>query len=157
MKYIIILFFYFFIIGCKQMDISSFKILYFKNGQEIELDNYQSEKIIQNISKLFLGADQIIQQIVSEDFIKQVKEENEVIEISFTNVIELKSEKLGSYKIKKLLIPLSGDYVGNEEFPSVIIFAANDKGYITGPLGCSFGLEYIENIKIELLSHIKKE
>lgn len=136
---------------CNQMDKSSYTINYFNNGEPIIIDNHNRDEFISNVTELFFNTNEVIRQIVTSDLITEIKKENECIEVVFDNLITVKSKKLGNFKIKKILVPLSGKYIGNQESPSAIILIANDKGYITGPLGCKNGLQYVEGIKRALL------
>lgn len=135
---------------CNQMDKSTYTIQYFNNGETVTVDCHIPNEFIANISELFYNTDEMIQLIVTQDLINSIKKENKCIEVVYDNLISVKSKKLGSFKIKKILIPLSGKYIGNQESPSAIIFIANDKGYITGPLGCKNCLQFVEGIKYAL-------
>jgi type IV secretory pathway protease TraF len=132
------------------MDQSINKVEYFKNGVKYELKEIKSVELNKNILGLFNDSEQVISLIVTEEFISEFKKNNEGIEVTFDELTTLKSKELGSYRIRKLLIPISSKNVGNENPSFVIIFVANEKGYITGPLGCPNGYKYIRGIKKSL-------
>jgi hypothetical protein len=132
------------------MEFSINKIEYFKNGIKHELKDFNNLDVKKNILGLFNGTEQVIKLLVSEDFISDFIKNNEGIEVTFHEMTTLESKHLGKYKLIKLLIPLSGKYIGKESSPSVIIFVADQKGYFTGPLGCPDGYQFVIGLKKSL-------
>jgi hypothetical protein len=132
---------------CNKMHNDSLSIQYFNSGKTFQIVNYNNEELLKSIEGLIQNVEQRIQLIVSPKTIDATKNDSECTEITFNENITLKSKRLGTITMTKLLIPLSGKYVGDERSPSVIIFIANKDGYITGPLGCSNCLQYINDIK----------
>jgi len=133
--------------SCSSVEDSSFTVEYFNKGEVILLDKYQEDDFAFNINGIIRATDERIQLIVTKDLITQLKEENECIEISFSKLLKVRSKKLGILRVEKLLVPLSGKYIGDELSPSGIVFIADEKGYVTGPLGCKNCLKYIKAIK----------
>jgi len=129
------------------------EVKYIKKGESQVINNYDSNELLTNLQDLIYYSDEYISLYITTDIIKTVKSV-EAVEISFKKNTKIKSKHLGKYNISKILIPLSGDYVGDPGSPSVIIFLSNENGYISGPLGCSSGLQYTEKIKEAL--NIKK-
>ena len=127
------------------------RITYYCQGKSERIADFDAEALSQNIINLISSADDKMRLYVSSDLIKEVKKENESVEIRFTSICAFESKLLGKYKLKGLLIPLCGKYVGDESSPSAIIFVANQKGYISGPLGISAGLPYVNGIRASIL------
>ncbi|KQC09199.1 MAG: hypothetical protein APR54_13085 [Candidatus Cloacimonas sp. SDB] len=141
--------------GCKNMEQAETDIIYFENGAETEIDlnsKEDQEKLINLINELMLGTDDMLRLLVSQDRIDQLKNEASGIEVSFNNVIRLHSEELGDHDVKKILIPFSGEFVGDYNDSMATIFLAND-GYMSGPLRNTQGLPKVNEIKELLLKN----
>ncbi len=69
---------------------------------------------------------------VDEERIASLKRTDTVLEIIFDKPTLLKSKEFGEFSVERVLIPMSGDFVGNAADPVITLFPAND-GYLTGP------------------------
>jgi hypothetical protein len=85
------------------------------------------------LESLFYNTDDMMKLHVDSSRIFQIMKNETGIEVSFSKERLFASKEFGSYKIKKLLIPFTGDFAGNEQSQVVTIFPA-DEGFFSGPL-----------------------
>jgi len=143
------------LIGCKNMEHNNTDIIYFENGTETEINLTSAkdqEQFHQLINELILGTDDMLRLLVSQDRIDQLKKEASGIEVSFKDDIRLHSEEMGDHDVDKILIPFSGEFVGDYNDSMATIFLAKN-GYISGPLRNTNGLPIVNEIKELLLKN----
>ncbi|MBN1327194.1 MAG: hypothetical protein JW996_04530 [Candidatus Cloacimonetes bacterium] len=128
-------------------------ISYFENGTEIQItlnSEEDQEKLFTLINELILSTDDMLRLLVSQDRIDQLKQEASGIELSFKDNIRIHSKEMGDHDVDKILIPFTGEFVGDYNDRMATIFLAND-GYISGPLRNMNGLPKVNEIKDLLL------
>ena len=77
------------------------------------------------------------------------------IEIEYKEKRIFKSDEFGSFMVKRILIPFSGEYTGNEQFPVITVFLGNED-FLSGPLRNSNGLKEVKIIR-QMILNAKKE
>lgn len=132
---------------CNSMNDSDLSLTYFNKGKAIVIKEYEKEVLMDKITELISSLNQPISLIVTKELIDKIKNDDECLEIIFDRPTVFKLGNNRKMEISKLLIPLSGKYVGNEKSPSDIIFLGNNDGYITGPMGCKDCLGTVITIK----------
>ena len=111
------------------------KIIYFSSGKvnKPEISKSDQIKISQILTKLFSNCDEAWKLYISDDRINEIKKSDSGVEIFLGKTIVYKTKSLGNYKIKKIMIPFTGDFAGSEKSSEVTIFAG-EKEYFTPPL-----------------------
>jgi len=89
---------------------------------------------------------------VSEQLIESLKTEEAVLEIIWDSPQVFPSEEFGDHQLTQVLLPLSGDYIGNSEDSVITLFIGGIAGYETGPLRYSDGYELLMQLKRRLLN-----
>jgi len=147
MKSTIIILLLVLLIGCKK-EMNIMKISYYSNFkvQNPKLSEKQQEEILNLVTDLISSSDDLLRLAVNDATIDQIKENETSFEIIFEEYNVFTSDKLGTEKIKKILFPLSGDFIGNEKDPVITIFLG-DESYFSGPYRNYNGLEKLFKIK----------
>lgn len=106
---------------------------YYQNGKKTQIKTHKKE-LIEKINQLVENADEDFLLIVTPEMIRNIKQEDTCLEIEYKQYHLIKTQRPRHYKIKKMLIPLSGEYAMNEKSKGAMIFLG-DKEYFSGPLG----------------------
>jgi hypothetical protein len=124
------------------------KIIYFNAGKEnkIELSKSDQKKISQILIRLFSKCTEGLSLYINEDRIKEIKKNNSGAEIILGKAAVFKTKSLGNYRINKLMIPFSGDFIGNEKAPVITIFGG-EKEYFTPALINHNGLDKVKELE----------
>lgn len=124
------------------------KISYYSNSkaQNPKLSVKQEEEILNLVTDLISSSNDILKLLVDESRIEEIKQNETAIEIIFDEYKIFTSDELGTDKVKKLFLPLSGDFIGNNEDPVITIFLG-DESYFSGPYRNENGLETLNKIK----------
>ena len=132
-------------------DSSDMQIYLYKKGEKIKLDNSSLNLSEINIllNSLIKNADEFMRLYMDEDRFKSLKKEESVVEFIFKNEINILSNHLGELRFKRVLIPLTGDFVGNEKSPNTTLFIGDDK-YFPEPISNQNGYGDLLKLKLEL-------
>ncbi|HVO75242.1 MAG TPA: hypothetical protein VMT35_14525 [Ignavibacteriaceae bacterium] len=143
--------------GCKEQD-KEIQIIYFEKGKKFEInDKYISLKEIQNIiDSLFLTADDMLKVKVDSSRIIGIINNESGIEIEYKEKRIFNSEEFGSFMLKKILLPFSGEYIGNEQYPVITIFLG-EEDFLSGPLRNSKGLKEVKIIQQMILNAKRRQ
>lgn len=133
--------------GCTKND-TSFKVFYYQDNKtyNVNLDKKSMEEVYNLVKELAYNTDDMLKLIVTSSRIEELKNKETVIEVIFNNFIYIDSRVFGRIKAKKVLIPLSGDFIGGGTSLMTTIFYA-ENNYSSGPLRNSNGLPIVEKIK----------
>ena len=152
-------FFFFLLISLiktNAMDIPlEMKIIYFNSGKETitEISKTDRNKISGILQNLFSDCTEGLTLYIDEDRIKQIKKNNSGIEVILKKAKVFKTKSLGNYRILKILIPFTGDFIGNAKSPSVTIFGG-EKDYFTPALVNYAGLNKVKELEM-IIRHVK--
>lgn len=133
--------------SCREK-VKNARIVIYQQGKETvlnpELAGY--EDVIKTAENLLITADDLLRLIVDFELIQKIKKEESAIEIIYPEPIELPS----SYNREvihpdRILIPLSGEFVGKEENPPAVIFHGYPE-YSSGPYVNSKGIAELMRI-----------
>jgi hypothetical protein len=111
------------------------KIIYFSDGKEnkTKISKPDQIKISQILTKLFSNCDEAFKLYISDERINEIKKTDSGVEIFLGKSIVYKTKSLGNYKVKKIMIPFTGDFARDEKSSEATIFAG-EKEYFTPPL-----------------------
>ncbi len=133
--------------NCKAED-NPMKIITYKNGQtsEVKISNDEGDKVKTILSDLLAKTDDMLRVHFDEDRINGLKLQENCIEIVLDSTQKFTTGFLGDVVIKKVLLPLSGDYQASEKIDIVTIIIGEDE-YSSGPLTASGGFKLLEELK----------
>lgn len=134
--------------GCND-GTNNMSINYFENGNRIlvEFDNKTKADVLAHLSELFLKTTDRLRVHLSENRIEHLKETEKLIEIKLDSAMTFNSIQYGDKIIDLILLPLSGDFIGDENNPIITMIVGN-KTYSTGPYRNKNGFETLNKIKL---------
>jgi len=137
--------------SCKEKH-QNIKVIFYHHGQETTLDPELSGfwNLIKTAEDLLITADGMMRLAVEPELINKIKREERVIEIIYPKPVELNinRNKLTIHP-DRLLIPLSGELVGEGENPQAVIFHGYP-AYSAGPYTNRKGIGELEKILHEM-------
>ena len=140
-----------FIFSCKEKA-HNVRITYYHQEREAALDPELPGfwDLIKEAEDLLVTADGILRLDVPPELVDKIKREEIVIEIIYPRPIEL-TIKRNRYTIHpdRLLIPLSGEFVGGGENPQAVIFHGYP-AYSAGPYTNSEGIGKLKRILLKM-------
>ncbi|HZW39378.1 MAG TPA: hypothetical protein VFF33_08780 [Ignavibacteriaceae bacterium] len=141
--------------GCTKND-TSFKVFYYQDNKtyNVNLDKKSMEEVYNLFKELAYNTDDMLKLIVTSSRIEELKKKESLIEVVFNDFIYFDSKVFGKIKAKKVLIPLSGDFIGSGTSSMITIFYA-ENNYSSGPLRNSKGLPLVEKIKNIIKSKVQ--
>jgi hypothetical protein len=95
-----------------------------------------ADSLVELTLKLFKNCDLQYELIVNQELTDSIRENNSCLEIEFPELIIVETKINIKYKIRKVLIPLSGKFYDGSESANVVLFLG-DSEYFSGPLGNS--------------------
>lgn len=120
---------------CGKQNSDGFKIYLYDKGikSEIKLSSSEQSELPGIIHEMFSDINSEMRLHVDTERAESIKNENKACEIVFDEEISLKTKNKGSYKIQRLMIPLSGDLSGDPN-ENRIIFLTGNPEYSGSPL-----------------------
>jgi hypothetical protein len=138
-------------LSCKEQR-QDMKIIYYHRGEEIILNPTLTgfTDLIKTVENLLINADDMLRLAVEPEMINKMKKEERVLEIIYPNPIELTiNRNRDTIHPDRLLIPLSGEFVGKNENPPATIFHGYPE-YSAGPYSNHNGLEGLNKILYDM-------
>lgn len=156
MKTLLYLLIVFLNFSCKHENIDM-KIVLHKDGtsQALNLSSEATNRVNKLISDIFLGTDEVLKIYFSEERIEELKTAEEALEILYAEPILLPTKGFDLLRVKKILLPLSGELIGNKVNPEITIIAGEEE-YDSTPLRNIHGYELLMQLKILILSSNKE-
>ena len=150
MKFILLFFTAFTFFNCTK-DSNDMQIYLYEKGGKTKLDNslLNLAEIGILLNSIIKNADQFMRLYMDEDRFESLKKEESVAEFVFHEEINILSNQLGELKFKRVLIPLTGEFVGNEKSPNTTLFIGGDK-YFPEPISNQNGYGDLLRLKQEL-------
>lgn len=133
--------------SCKKKK-ESIKIIFYHQGQETILDPELTEffDLIKTAEILLVTADDMLKLMVDPELIEKIKKKDSALEIIYPKPIELTSDyDKQSIHPDRILIPLSGEFVREEENAPAVIFHGYP-AYSSGPYTNSKGMKELKEI-----------
>lgn len=151
-KYIFLFLIAFTILCCQEEDLDDMKVTYFEQGRETDI-NFRSkaelEQLQDLITDLIAGTNDVLRLLVNNERVEQIKNENNGIEIKFSELIIIHSNELADYQVDGLLIPFTGEFADTDENGVATVFLA-DEVYVSGPLRNPSGMKLVNQIEVLL-------
>lgn len=127
------------------------QIYLYEKGEKTKLDNsfLNLTEIVILLNSMIKNADEFMRLYMDEDRFESLKKEESVVEFIFQKEVVIVSNQLGELKFKRALIPLTGEFVGNEKSPNTTVFIGDDK-YFPEPISNKNGYVDLVKLKTEL-------
>jgi hypothetical protein len=109
---------------------------YYRQGErtEVQLTPECGRQVPELLAGLMAGTTEMVRLLVSAERIESIRNRS-AIEFIFQDPRRFESRILGEQVLNRVLVPLDdSDYIGNPARPFVILFIANETGYLSGPL-----------------------
>jgi hypothetical protein len=137
---------------CKAED-SPMKIFTYVNGvkSEVQLKSEQNNRVNQILSDLLIKTDDLLRVHFDDERIVEIKSIEKCIEIIFDKEKIFNTGFFGETSIKKVLIPLSGDFQASEKIDIVTVIIGVEE-YSSSPLTASGGFKLIQELEALLFS-----
>jgi hypothetical protein len=132
------------------------QIYLYKKGEKIKLDNssLNLSEINNLLNSLIKNANEFMRLYMDEDRFESLKKKEAVVEFIFKNEISILSNHLGELKFKRVLIPVTGDFVGNVKSANTTLFIGDDK-YFPEPISNQNGYGDLLKLKLELEREVR--
>lgn len=132
-------------------DSNDMQIYLYKKGEKTKLDNslLNPSEINNLLNSLIKNTDEFIRLYMDEDRFESLKKEESAVEFIFDEEKSIHSAQLGELKFKRVLIPFSGDFIGDEKSPNTTLFIGDDK-YFPEPLNNSNSYQNLLKLKAEI-------
>lgn len=133
--------------NCKKEQ-SDMTVIIFKGGKSFDytLSLEDKERVNEIVRNIFLGIDQNLKLYFSEQRLKDFKNSEEVLEIIYSKPVVLTTKEFGSFKVKKIIFPLTGDFIGSANNPEITI-VTGEEGYDSTPLRNTSGYALLMHLK----------
>jgi hypothetical protein len=138
--------------NCKKEQ-SDMTVIIFKYGKSFDykLSLEDKERVNEIVKNIFLGIDQNLKLYFSEQRLKELKNSEEVLEIIYSKPVLLTTKEFDSFNVKKIIFPLTGDFIGNANSPEVTIITGEEE-YDSTPLRNTGGFVLLMQLKDFLYS-----
>jgi hypothetical protein len=135
-------------------DSTGMKAFYHKDGKaaECRLSPADQERALAVLNELFAGTDDMLRVRVSEQLVNRIRSSETALEFLFDKPHVFTSRTHGKYSVTRLLLPVSGDFAGPKNSSMSTVFAANEEGFISGPLRNSQGGPLLAKLQVFLSS-----
>ena len=150
MKLFLLFFIAFTFFNCTK-DSNDMQIYLYKEGEKTKLDNslLNLSEISILLNSLIKNSDELIRLYMDEDRFEYLKKEESAVEFIIEKETVIISSQLGELKFKRVLIPLSGEFAGNEKSANIIFFIGDDK-YFPEPINNKNGYGDLAKLKLEI-------
>lgn len=140
--------------NCKEGQ-SEMTVTIFKHGKTINytLSSQDEKKINELVKEIFMGIDENLKLYFDADRLKDMVNSEEVLEIIYTKPIKISTKEFGSFNLKKIIFPLTGDFIGNSNSLEITIIPGEEE-YDTTPLRNTSGYNLLMSLK-ELIESSK--
>jgi hypothetical protein len=129
----------------KRQDI---KIIYYDKGKEIVIGSKLTgyDDLISATENLLVGSDDMLRLAVDPELIRKIKEQDSSIEVIFPHPTEFRISYFDKVvRPDRILIPLSGEFAGEEDNPLAVIFLGYPD-YSSGPYTNHKGISELKQI-----------
>lgn len=134
-------------------DSKGMKTLIHKSGKAVEcrLGPVDQHKALVLLNELFSGTDDMLRVRVTEQMVERIRSTETALEFVFDKPTAFTSRTKGKYSVRRLLLPLSGDYAASDKSSLSTVFVANEEGFISGPLRNSQARPLLQKLQVLLL------
>jgi len=133
--------------NCKKEQ-SDMTVIIFKDGKSFNytLSLEDKERVNEIVKNIFLGIDQNLKLYFSEQRLKELKNSEEVLEIIYSKPVLLTTKEFDSFNVKKIIFPLTGDFIGSANSPEITIITGEEE-YDSTPLRNTNGYNLLNELK----------
>ncbi len=155
MKLLIYFLFGIIICNCKQGN-ADMKITLYNKGEVInyKLTPGEKEKVNEMVRNIFGGIDEVYRLYFEEERLEELKNTEEVLEIIYNEPFLFTTKEFGTFPVKKIAIPITGDFIGNAENPEITIICGEEE-YDSTPFRNTTGYKLLIQLK-ELIDAAKE-
>ena len=129
------------------------KITLYNKGEVMnyKLTSGDKEKVNEMVRNIFGGIDEVLKLYLSDERLEELKNSEEVLEIIYNEPFVFTTKEFGTFPVKKIAIPLTGDFIGNEDNPEITIITGEEE-YDSTPFRNTTGYGLLMQLK-ELLEN----
>jgi hypothetical protein len=155
MKFLLYLLLGISIYNCKQEDVDM-KIMLYNKGAVVnyKLASDEKEKVNEMVKSIFSGIDEVLKLYFDENRLEDLKTSGEVLEIIYNEPFVFTTKEFGTFPVKKIAIPLTGDFIGNTDNPEITIITGEEE-YDSTPFRNTTGYGLLMQLK-ELLENARE-
>ena len=139
-----------------QVDDKEFKVVYFDKKIQQNIKINEPNQFLELINNLVLGVDDLYKLIVTNETIKEIKDNNSGIEILFSNEMSIDLAIGTTLKFKKILIPFVNKSDSTEKASEAVLYCGGKK-YFTPPYVNSKGSLILEEIRAICIDSMNKK
>jgi hypothetical protein len=127
------------------------QIYLYEKGKKSKLDNKSLNlpEISGLLNSMIINSDEFMRLYMDEDRFEYLEKEESAVEFVLEKETVIVSSQLGELKFKRVLIPLSGDFAGNEKSANITLFIGDDK-YFPEPINNKNGYSDLAKLKLEI-------
>jgi len=136
-----------------QGDSKGMKAISYVNGTIVErpLSASEQKSAAVILEDLFAGTEEMLRVHVSDETIDAIRKTDTAVEFVFDTPVNFTSRMRGTFAVRRLLLPVTGDYAGSATDPVTTLFVADEQGFISGPLRNPVGRPLVLKLR-ELVS-----
>lgn len=126
---------------------SATEIIIYNKGvsDKVEFTADQEKKIQEIVKDIYEKADKTVSFNITKDNINEIKSKNRCVEIIFDGSFMFNNSAIGPSVVKKMLIPLNGNYAGDIQ-KGILTFFTGQDNYDGKSYSNSNGVKYIEQM-----------
>jgi hypothetical protein len=127
---------------------ATMQLTYYHLGKrsDLHLSHAEQSKLLALVSELFDGANDMLRVHVDDERMGGLRKKETCLEIFLRSPLTLKSRAGRTYVVRKIFIPLSGDFAGTEKEPLATIILGDER-YFSGPLNNPAGSPILRKIQ----------
>lgn len=133
-------------LGCRSMDSKEVKLTYWEAGKsrEIKLNQEELQQLKQTVDELIINTNDMLRLLVNDEKINSLKSSGKGLEITYPEVTIIESEQFGKFKVDKIYLPFSGEFVGEKDDMATVFMG--EGSYFSGPLRNPKGKKNLKEI-----------
>jgi hypothetical protein len=143
---------FFLLMSIQLLNAQGIRAYYYDSGkpEKVHIPRTMRQEILKNVSNLIYNIDQELRVYFDASRIDELKKNETCLELIFGKDVIIQSKTFGEFRIKRILIPYSGDLAGSEKANAVSILTGKDE-YDPTPYLCKDGYTITLNIKNMIL------
>ncbi len=125
----------------------SMNVYYYDGGNrsQVHLQSSDATAVRKALFRLVEESDDRLSVYVGKAMREQITTSDTVVEVVLSSTVSLNSSVLGTHRVRRVLLPITGYLGGNDRDPGAI-FLIGDEEYLSTPLGNSRGRPLVREI-----------